>query len=84
MMDAADTFIISLSILRTRDAGSASVWWMNAWKVCVEAGLQRAIILVANDNPRGRSFWKRWGWEEVPGAVAMGIDLPGKSDRYDG
>jgi ribosomal protein S18 acetylase RimI-like enzyme len=45
------------------------------------AGLQRAIILVANDNPRGRSFWKRWGWEEVSGAVAMGIDLPGKSDR---
>lgn len=45
------------------------------------AGLQRAIILVAGDNPRGRSFWQRWGWEEIPGAMAMGIDLPGKSDR---
>ena len=38
-------------------------------------GLQRAIIMVAGDNPRGRSFWKRSGWEELPGAMAMGIDL---------
>jgi ribosomal protein S18 acetylase RimI-like enzyme len=40
-----------------------------------KAGLKRAIILVADDNPRGRSFWKRCGWEEVPGAMAMGIDI---------
>jgi len=39
------------------------------------AGLERAIILVANDNPRGRGFWLRYGWEEIPGAVPMGIDL---------
>jgi len=39
------------------------------------AGLKRALILVANDNPRGRKFWLRCGWEEVPGAVIMGIDL---------
>jgi ribosomal protein S18 acetylase RimI-like enzyme len=39
------------------------------------AGIKRAIILVADDNPRGRSFWRRSGWEEIPGAVAMGIDL---------
>lgn len=39
------------------------------------AGLRRAIILVANDNPRGREFWRRYGWEELPGAMAMGIDL---------
>ena len=39
------------------------------------AGLKRALILVANDNPRGRQFWRRHGWEEVPGAIIMGIDL---------
>jgi N-acetylglutamate synthase len=39
------------------------------------AGLKRAIIMVANDNPRGREFWKRCGWEDIPGAIAMGVDL---------
>jgi ribosomal protein S18 acetylase RimI-like enzyme len=39
------------------------------------AGLKRALILVANDNPRGQKFWRRYGWEEVPGPVIMGIDL---------
>ena len=39
------------------------------------AGLERAIILVASDNPRGREFWKRCGWEEIPGAIPLGIDV---------
>jgi len=39
------------------------------------AGLERVNILVAKDNPRGREFWKRAGWEELDGAIAMGIDL---------
>jgi N-acetylglutamate synthase len=39
------------------------------------AGLKRALILVAHDNPRGRKFWRSHGWEEVPGPVVMGIDL---------
>jgi N-acetylglutamate synthase len=39
------------------------------------AGLERATIMVADDNPRAREFWKRCGWEEIDGAVAMGIDL---------
>jgi ribosomal protein S18 acetylase RimI-like enzyme len=39
------------------------------------AGLKRALILVADDNPRGRTFWLRNGWEEVPGPIVMGIDL---------
>jgi ribosomal protein S18 acetylase RimI-like enzyme len=39
------------------------------------AGLERVIIMVADDNARGREFWKRCGWEEIPGAIAMGIDL---------
>ena len=39
------------------------------------AGIQRVIILVADDNLRGAEFWKRYGWEEIPGASAMGIDV---------
>ena len=39
------------------------------------AGLQRANILVAKDNPRGRDFWRRTGWEDLDGAAAMGIDV---------
>jgi ribosomal protein S18 acetylase RimI-like enzyme len=39
------------------------------------AGIKRAIIMVADDNAWGRSFWRRCGWEDIPGAVAMGIDL---------
>jgi len=40
-----------------------------------ELGIQRAIILVANDNSRGREFWQRCGWEELPAAMAMGKDV---------
>ena len=39
------------------------------------AGLERALILVAEDNPGGRAFWQRHGWEDISGALAMGIDL---------
>jgi ribosomal protein S18 acetylase RimI-like enzyme len=39
------------------------------------AGIQRAIIMVADDNVCGRAFWRRCGWEDIPGAIAMGIDL---------
>lgn len=39
------------------------------------AQVQRVIILVADDNQRGSEFWKRYGWEEIPGAIPMGIDL---------
>ena len=46
---------------------------------CVEglrqAGVKRVIVMVAGDNPRGREFWKRAGWEEIPSAIAMGIDV---------
>jgi putative acetyltransferase len=38
-------------------------------------GIVRALILVAGDNARAHSFWLRLGWEDVPGAILMGIDL---------
>ena len=39
------------------------------------AGIARALILVAQDNHGAHSFWLRSGWEDVPGAILMGIDL---------
>jgi ribosomal protein S18 acetylase RimI-like enzyme len=39
------------------------------------AGIQRAIILVAKDNSLGREFWLRNGWEEIDGALPMGLDV---------
>jgi len=40
-----------------------------------EAGVIRAIILVADNNFGGAEFWKRAGWEDIQGAVPMGIDV---------
>jgi N-acetylglutamate synthase len=39
------------------------------------AGLKRAIILVAGDNPSGHEFWLRNGWEDIDGAIAMTREL---------
>ncbi|HEV2803455.1 MAG TPA: GNAT family N-acetyltransferase [Chthoniobacterales bacterium] len=39
------------------------------------AGLKRAIILVAGDNPGGQQFWLRNGWETIDGAIAMTREL---------
>ena len=38
-------------------------------------GVRRAIILVADYNLGGAEFWKRAGWEDIPGAAPMGIDV---------
>jgi ribosomal protein S18 acetylase RimI-like enzyme len=38
-------------------------------------GVKRVIIMVADDNQSGRQFWRRCGWEDIPGAISMGIDL---------
>jgi ribosomal protein S18 acetylase RimI-like enzyme len=40
-----------------------------------QAGVIRAIILVSDNNPGGAEFWKRAGWEDIPGAMAMGVDV---------
>lgn len=48
-----------------------------------DAGIQRVIILVANDNSRGRQFWLGAGWEELPGAIAMGKDVPAAQPSQD-
>jgi hypothetical protein len=74
-MDAADTSIIWHLILLIRDADSGKRLLDECLDGLRRVGLKRVIIMVADDNPRGREFWKRCGWEEIPGAIAMGIDL---------
>lgn len=39
------------------------------------AGVVRALLLVAADNDGGARFWQREGWEDMPFAKPMGIDL---------
>jgi ribosomal protein S18 acetylase RimI-like enzyme len=39
------------------------------------AGLKRAIILVAGDNPAGHQFWLNNGWEDIDCALAMTKEL---------
>lgn len=39
------------------------------------AGVPRALILVAHDNRDGREFWTGRGFEDISGAVPMGVDL---------
>lgn len=38
-------------------------------------GLPRALLLVADDNHGGHEFWLREGWEDMPFAKPMGLDL---------
>ena len=38
-------------------------------------GIRRALILVASDNPGGRNFWERSGWQIMNFAHTLGIDL---------
>jgi hypothetical protein len=38
-------------------------------------GITRALILVSGENAQGRSFWLRNGWEDIPGAIPMGLDI---------
>jgi ribosomal protein S18 acetylase RimI-like enzyme len=38
-------------------------------------GIRRVLLLVARDNPGGREFWLKRGWEPVDLADTFGFDL---------
>ena len=40
-----------------------------------EYGIARVIILVANDNSAGQEFWLSQGFEQISGAMPLGLDL---------
>jgi len=58
---------------RGRGLGRAVV--RRALETLRAAGLTRALLLVAADNPGGRAFWLREGWEEIDDALPFGRDL---------
>jgi len=39
------------------------------------AGVVRVLILVSRDNPIGRQFWIKQGWERLEFAEPMGLNL---------
>lgn len=45
------------------------------------AGIRRVILLVAQENRPGRSFWRGLGFEEISGAMPMGLDLSRTTKR---
>jgi len=73
--DAADTFITWPLIWPIADTDWVSVWCRNAWTDYAGLASCALFILVADYNLGGAEFWKRAGWEDVPGAVPMGIDV---------
>ncbi len=58
---------------RGRGLGRAVV--RRALETLRAAGLTRALLLVAADNPGGRAFWLREGWAEIDAALPFGRDL---------
>jgi len=74
-MDAADTFIIWQLILPYQGCGLGKRLLEECLDGLRRIGVKRVIIMVADDNQRGAKFWERCGWEKIPGAIPMGIDL---------
>lgn len=40
-----------------------------------ECGIARVLILVADDNSAGQEFWNSHGFEQISGALPLGMDL---------
>jgi GNAT superfamily N-acetyltransferase len=78
------------SVVTTAVAGSSTIWrshlhiqgkgiGQRLLEECISGlrgvGITRALILVSGENAKGRSFWLRNGWEDIPGAILIGLDL---------
>ncbi|HVF70917.1 MAG TPA: GNAT family N-acetyltransferase [Chthoniobacterales bacterium] len=75
--DGRRGWIYHLAVAKNhRGKGAAKLLIGDCIRGLAKTGLKRAIILVAGDNPIGREFWLRNGWELIDGAVPMGKDLP--------
>lgn len=74
--DGRRGFLYHLAVApECRGRGHGRVLAARALSVLREAGVRRVLILVARDNPAGRAFWLRCGWEGMEFAEPMGIDL---------
>lgn len=74
--DGRRGFIYHLAVAETfRGCGVGKLLLGECVRGLGEAGIKRAIILVAGDNPAGREFWLSSGWEDITGALPMARDL---------
>ncbi len=73
--DGRRGFIYHLAVApEFRGRGIGKLLVADCMKGLHAAGVTRAIILVSNENSLGREFWLRQGWEEIDGAIPMGLD----------
>ena len=74
--DGRRGWIYHLAVAKThRGKGVGRLLLDDCVRALAGAGLKRAIILVAGDNPAGHQFWVRNGWEDITGAIAMTREL---------
>ena len=74
--DGRRGFIYHLAVSpRYRGRGIGKMLLNDCVRLLREAGLKRAIILVAGDNPAGHQFWLRTGWEDIAMAIPMSKEL---------
>lgn len=74
--DGRRGFVYHLAVARAyRGQGIARAMMKRALSALKEEGLLRAVLLVDIDNLTGQQFWLREGWEEIPFARPMGLDL---------
>ena len=74
--DGRRGFVYHLAVARElRGQGVGRAIMQRSLSRLKEHGILRVLLLVSADNPGGRSFWLREGWENMPYAKPMGIDL---------
>lgn len=74
--DGRRGFIYHLSVAADhRGRGIARSMMRRSIDALRQEGVVRALLLVAADNDGGRAFWIQEGWEEMPFARPLGLDL---------
>ncbi len=74
--DGRRGFVYHLAVAKVwRGRGVARAMMGRCREGLKQQGLVRALLLVAEDNVGGQHFWRREGWDEMPYARPMGLDL---------
>ena len=74
--DGRRGFVYHLAVAKNhRERGVGRAIMRRSVAALQREGLPRALLLVAADNEGGHAFWQREGWEDMPFAKPMGLDL---------
>lgn len=74
--DGRRGFVYHLAVSRARRGqGVGRTIMRRSLSELKREGVSRVLLLVAEDNDTGHRFWLREGWEDMPFARPMGIDL---------